>query len=345
MRTHVRIFWAAGKRNKKTGKVGPRRAGCDWEDLTTGERHRKIVGTKAQAQRVAAQIAANNFEWKHFGRRVLTLEGLRDLQLARAAEKRSLADDEQRWETILEIVGADRVVETLLPSDVTRLREALLERDSPRGGKMKPATVNRHLALLRSAMNIAIAERAAKSNPVARGMLLDEANERTRIVSPTEYRRLLLTASTELRLAIELAYETGMRQAEIASIDPKNIDEVARTVRVERAKRDRGRRRGRVVPIISSRAMTLLAAAKAASAGRERIFEIKSNWISHGFRKLTKRLKIAGLTFHDLRHSAATRMAKDGVDPYRLQVIFDWATLDMAVRYVNLAQSDFSVSK
>lgn len=53
-------------------------------------------------------------------------------------------------------------------------------------------------------------------------------------------------------------------------------------------------------------------------------------------RQFERAVKAAGLSsfrFHDLRHTAASRMADAGVDPFTLAYIFGWSDIRMAMRY------------
>jgi len=50
--------------------------------------------------------------------------------------------------------------------------------------------------------------------------------------------------------------------------------------------------------------------------------------------ELGKALGIENLSAHDLRHTWATRAARSGVDPFRLQQAGGWSSLAMPRRYV-----------
>jgi hypothetical protein len=62
----------------------------------------------------------------------------------------------------------------------------------------------------------------------------------------------------------------------------------------------------------------------------ERLVEIK--W---SFTKALKDAKINDLRFHDLRHTAATRMGDAGADAFTLAAIFGWSDIRMAMRYTH----------
>jgi integrase len=45
--------------------------------------------------------------------------------------------------------------------------------------------------------------------------------------------------------------------------------------------------------------------------------------------------KIKNLRFHDLRHTAATRMGDAGADAFTLAAIFGWSDIRIAMRYTH----------
>jgi integrase len=62
---------------------------------------------------------------------------------------------------------------------------------------------------------------------------------------------------------------------------------------------------------------------------------IRDNNIERAFRAALKRAKIADFRFHDLRHSAATRMVQNGVDLYKVQLILGHKGPQMTQRYAH----------
>ena len=123
-----------------------------------GKLYREAGGTKAQATALLAKRKAEIFEGRHFPDKKqsdLTFAGLRDLWLEHAAHKKSIADDRQRFSAIMSHFGATTRMAALTPTDVQRFKATLAATKSRRGTVLAPATVNRHLALLRAALRLA----------------------------------------------------------------------------------------------------------------------------------------------------------------------------------------------
>jgi integrase len=113
---------------------------------------------------------------------------------------------------------------------------------------VKPATINRELATLKKAFNLARREwEWCTENPVCRVSMERENNTRGRWLTMEEEQRLLQTISPRLRDLIIFALNTGMRMGEILALTWAGVDLFRRTVTVFRSKN--GERR--TIPINS----------------------------------------------------------------------------------------------
>lgn len=154
------------------------------------------------------------------------------------------------------------------------------------------ASVRRERNLLNNVFEIAIKEwRWLGANPFKGVRRPRDGRARTRLASDDEIRKLTEAASPALARAITFALETGMRAGEIASLTwvDGRVAYLADTKNGE----------AREVPL-SARALEAWAGGIPLSAGS----------ISALFARLCGELGISGLTFHDLRATAITRLAR-----------------------------------
>lgn len=57
--------------------------------------------------------------------------------------------------------------------------------------------------------------------------------------------------------------------------------------------------------------------------------------VGRQFERAVKEVGLSNFRLHDLRHTAASRMADRGVDPFTLAYIFGWSDIRMAMRYTH----------
>jgi len=57
--------------------------------------------------------------------------------------------------------------------------------------------------------------------------------------------------------------------------------------------------------------------------------------VGRQFERAVNDVGLGNFRFHDPRHTAATRMADKGVDPFTLAYIFGWSDIRMAMRYTH----------
>jgi integrase len=62
--------------------------------------------------------------------------------------------------------------------------------------------------------------------------------------------------------------------------------------------------------------------------------------VGRQFEAAVKGAGLTGFRFHDLRHTAATRIAATGVDPFTLAYVFGWSDIRMAMRYTHATSAN-----
>lgn len=193
-----------------------------------------------------------------------------------------------------------------------------------RGKKVSPSTINREIAVLRNALNVAVENELLRFNPLAgQGKkLFTKENEKQRIFTNEEIGALIAEAPLPLKWFITLAVNTGMREGEVMGLRWNEIDLKNKIITLT-ASRTKGNRTRTVFMndavhrLLSERKLQRGDDEKA--KGREYVFPNSSTgqpykWISHAWKELLDKCKINPPgRFHDLRHTWATRAAEAGV--------------------------------
>ena len=262
----------------------------------------------------------------------------RDVSPAKAGE---------RWE-VLRLDRFDRELEWAgeLMSRITSEQVAQW-RDS-RLAKVQSSTVRREMTLLSSVFEIARTEwKTCLVNPVRDAKRPSNMPHRERRVAPSETSALLnrlgyvegqppQTLLQELAYAFLIALETAMRQGEILGITAQWVNLPERFVRLPMTKNGSSRN----VPL-SIRAVGLLTPLYKGKGASDRLFRLESASADTMFRRVRDELGISGLTFHDTRHEAITRLARK-VDVLDLARITGHKDLKSLMVYYNATASELA---
>lgn len=280
--------------------------------------------------------------------------------------KRSADKERYRLRQLMQETIADRFLASLRGGDIAAWRDDRLT-------QVKPATVNRDLALLSHVFTVAIKDWGMESlrNPVALARRPRADNGRDRRLQPDEEEELLRRAEAyggPLADIIVFALETAMRRGEIASLVWENVDLERRVAHLPMTKNGSARN----VPL-STRALGVLRAQKRlakaltetkGAAGKVlhmsqasgSVFRMRGDSISQAFSRVTGRASakkgrarrragiepLANLTFHDLRHEATSRLFERGLSVLEVQSITGHKTLSMLSRYTHLRAEDIA---
>ncbi len=176
--------------------------------------------------------------------------------------------------------------------------------------KIKDASVNRDLSVLRHLFFWALDEQLLAQNPQARLKMPPERRIRRQILSVAEETSLLGVVKGHLLAMIVIALDTGMRRGEITSQCWEDIDFSQKIISVTHSKTPGGELRE--IPL-TVRLHALLMEHRRPN-GPVIEFEgqpvriVKTAW-----RTALKNAKIRHVRFHDLRHTFATRLMESGV--------------------------------
>jgi integrase len=209
--------------------------------------------------------------------------------------------------------------------------------------RITTATINRDISVLRSMLRLAVRKwKWLRQEPYFEK--LPESGPRDFELTEAEEVAVLPNCSPELTAIIGAAIHTGMRQGEILSLTWGQVDLSNRTLDFEPTKRGRKR----LVPIAEPLYYTLVRLRDVqARSGRlkptARVFLRPDGLPWTPYTLLThyqKALAAAGittpLTWHDLRHTTASRMKRGGVHETEIQRLLGHKTLSMTDRYINV---------
>ncbi len=254
-----------------------------------------------------------------------TLDRLRTLWTENKAERWRITGL-ALWRRMLGHLGGAGVrADKVRRREVTELRDRLAK-------DLSPSSVNKCLTVLSAAYNEAIRRELLASNPCVGVKRLPEHNQRDRIATDSEIEGLLNVSGAELRLAIAVGVETGMRLGEIAALTWERVDLERRLVTLRAL--DTKTRKARRVPLSRK------ACAALEDWGDRPLIQASVTTLSKRFERSCELAGIEGLRFHDLRHTSATRLRRAGVDVPTIMRILGHTSPRTSLRYQTVDEVD-----
>jgi integrase len=216
--------------------------------------------------------------------------------------------------------------------------------DALRREGREPATLQLERALLRGFFNYVDTIwhwSEPKENPATGLKMPAVNNERDRVMSDDEQRRLDESIQTCRNALVgptlTLLRETAMRSSEPLDYAKwADVDWEAKLIHLKDSKTD-----ARPVPL-SPAAIDALRELERLSTGRpeDNIVAISYEALKAAWRRVCERAGVEDLHLHDLRHTAATRMALKTGNVFLVQALTGLRTLSQVARYVNVKASD-----
>jgi len=212
--------------------------------------------------------------------------------------------------------------------------------DALRSDGLKYATVQLERALLRTIFNhcrFGWLWSELLDNPATNLKLEKVENGRERVMSEDEQQRLD-AALQDCRNSIAaptyvLLRETAMRASEPRNARWEHVDWERKVITLYKTKTDK-----RDVPL-SPAALQALRDLQPGKA-EERIVRISYEALRAAWRRACERAKVEDLRIHDLRHTAATRMALKTGNVFLVKALTGHKTYSMVERYVNVKADD-----
>lgn len=213
--------------------------------------------------------------------------------------------------------------------------------DKRRSDGSSSSSINNERNTLSKAFNLAINQwEWCKENPCSKIPKERDTSRYERILATDEEARLIFHSKSylhgQLPEIITVALHTGMRLGEILNMQWENINLFQKTITVTETKN----KENRTIPMTNTIFEILAEKGKvqnisgwvfATSKGTKiRMRNMQREWYNT--------LEKAGITdfrFHDLRHTAASRMVQAGVDIYSVAKILGHKTLEITKRYAH----------
>lgn len=206
--------------------------------------------------------------------------------------------------------------------------------------KVSPGTVSRELCLLGHVLNVASREWGIvlQSNPVSLVRRPPQPAPRDRVLNALQRASLLASCGNcrnpWIKPVVVFALETATRRGEILSLTWMNVDLQRGTAKVD------GKTGPRTVPL-SPECLAMLQGLPRSLDGQ--VFPVTVNTFKQAYERAVVKAGIVDFTFHDLRHDALTRLAKQGFNVLELRAISGHTTANMLQRYVSIDAGDLAI--
>lgn len=315
-----------------------------------GRKLREMIGPKKLARETRmkrlVEIKEDRFFPEQRQRKEITLASMIDDVIQRAEGRIVAMADYKRFGRYWKEAFSGRTLNQITTGDIERYQ-------AERRKVVAPATVNREVQFLKRVYNLAMKDKLIRENPTDEVTMYKENNERVRWLTDEEQVRLQDNIHPMDWALLELAINTGLRQAEQFRLRWENVDFTTGLITIPRSKNGKLRRvpmnetvrailrglpsRGRSELVFPSKSILHKKGPHAGkTVGGDTPLNAK-NFVNRVFLPALERAKITNLHWHDLRHTFASRLVMKGVDIRTVQVLMGHATITMTMRYAHLS--------
>jgi len=325
------------KRNLSSGSRGIYLRGRIWwiRYSYQGQLIRQSIGldrrlAEQALQAIRGDIVRGRFKLRKIEER-RTFAEMADEYLVEKADKRSLARDRASFRNVIPVFGK-KALHLITKRDI----EAYA-RD--RASKVKGATVNRELALLRHLFNIAIEKGYTDHNPAKGFKRYPEAPWRHKFFfSESEIEKLINASAPHLRPILAVAFGTGLRKGDILRLKWKDVDLDRSIISIQMQKTGEPVEIP-LIPVIRD----LLLQMKSRACGSLFVFSLGLSGqgigdIKTAFRAALRRSGLAakGYRFHDIRRTFARMLYNQGVILTKIQRLLGHKSVLTTERYLGV---------
>ncbi len=310
---HINYYDAAGKRHRE--KVGPKSSAVEaYRMRKTQIRLSNFFPPQRQKPKITfGELVNQAMDEKHARLAPLTMRA------DSIRMKKLLAD----WKHML----AEEVAAPLIERKMRAMKQAGLS----------GSTVNRYRSLLSSIFSFADRAGILPGNPVAKVKRYKENEARIRFLEEgeeREIRRVVRREYPEREQELDLALHTGMRRGEQFQLKWEAVD-LGRGILTVRGKTGR-----RFLPINSAAGTALKILYSRTNGSGYVTPEAKRagqrDW-RRWFEDALVLAKVDNFTWHDLRHTFASRLVMEGVPLRTVQTLLGHKSITMTERYAHLA--------
>ena len=257
----------------------------------------------------------------------------------KVAGVRSLGTAKGQLNVLRDYFGSCRL-RSITHGDVRQFRATRLAQETRTKTQRTIASVNRELSMLRRMLNVAHRESWILRSPFAAGdslISLADENKRERILTREEEIKLLAACETpqreHLKPILICALDTGMRQGEIFSLRWCDVDLENGLLRIQACHTKTLKERH--VATTTRLALELeQLKARVPDNPNGLVFGITDN-VKRSFTTARIAAGLQGLRFHDLRHTAATRLVRAHIPLSEVGRMLGHTQPTTTYRYVN----------
>lgn len=235
--------------------------------------------------------------------------------------EKSLVADELAIRSLMDVAG-DIPIDHVTAGTISKFKQACLARG------IKPVSVNTHLRRIRAALNFAI-DNEMRKEPAPKIKLIKMGAELPRVIESADIEKILAVAQErkpEMYRIIQFALFTGTRRKEIITARYEHIHDGSIIIYGKGNKE-------RLVPLVPQVVEII---------GQQDIGKIFSyqhtSTISNYYREITRAAGVQS-RFHDLRHTAATRMLTVEIPLEVVQAILGHTEIRTTQIYSKVVQS------
>lgn len=272
---------------------------------------------------------------------------------------KSWRDTERHLDLWLSLLG-DCQLDHITPARIAEGRDKLLSEKTVRGKPRHAGTVTRIMAALSACLAYGVRElQWLNSNPAEKASKPGHSEARVRYLSDDERTALLkackASANKDLYTAVVLSLTTGARKSEIMGLRWPQIDFKTRSIILLQGETKNNE--ARALPLVGEAFNLLQERAKVRNIKDDRVFpttaraekatmlDLRTPWetavekagLGHYEGEKEKRKFVSDFRWHDLRHTAASYLAMNGVSPLEISKILGHRTMAMVSRYSHLS--------